>query len=87
MQLTLRNLIDNETGRTNTAVLKAMARRRAVAETGFASPRAVRDALRHYADLIAMLSIEWRQSRGLPVATTMVIPHGNHHDGVRRSAF
>lgn len=87
MQLTTRNLIDEETGRTNTAVLKAMTRRRAVAEYGAVSPYALRQTIRYYADLIASLSADWRYRHGLPVAATTITPHGNHHDGVRRSAF
>lgn len=87
MQLTLRNLIDNETGETNLSVLKAMARRRAIAETGFASPRAVREALAHYRDFILPMQCGWRQAHGLPVETTMVSAFGNQGEGVRRSAF
>ena len=52
MQLTISNLVSDETGETNTAVLKAMSRRRAMADFGNTSPRAIRASLRYYGNII-----------------------------------
>jgi hypothetical protein len=87
MQLILRNLIDSETGQTNLSVLKAMTRRRAMAETGAASPRAIRDALSYYRDHIEAQKCAWKMRHGVEVAVTMVTAFGKQVDGVRYSAF
>jgi hypothetical protein len=86
-QLTLNNLIDQETGETNLRVLKALSRRRAMADYGAQSPRALRASLQYYAGLLPEMQCAWRQRHGLPVATTMMTPYGKRRDGVRRSAF
>jgi hypothetical protein len=86
-QLTLRNLIEEETGQTNLQVLKALSRRRAMADWGVLSPRALRSSLQYYAGLLPEMQCAWRQRHGLPVATTMMTPYGKQRDGVRRSAF
>jgi hypothetical protein len=85
--LTLNNLIDEETGKTNTAVLKALVRRRAMADYDDLSPRALRSSLQYYAGRLPEMQCAWRQRHGLPVATTMITPYGKQRDGVRRSAF
>jgi hypothetical protein len=87
MQLHPANLIVEETGATNTAVLKAMARRRAMADYGALSPRALRQALRYYGGMLGELQAAWRQQHGLPVKTTSITPHGKQRDSVRRSTF
>jgi hypothetical protein len=86
-QLTINNLIDQETGETNRSVFKGLCRRRAMADYGCLSPRAIRSALRYYSNLVDQMSCAWRQRHGLPVATTMMTPYGKQRDGVRRSAF
>jgi hypothetical protein len=85
--LTLINLVNAETGETNLAILKGMTRRRAVNEYGCLSPYALRQTLKYYGDIVAQLKCGWRQAHGLPVATTMVTPHGISREGVRRSIF
>jgi hypothetical protein len=88
MQLTLRALINEDDGTTNMLVLKAMTRRRAMAETGAASPRAIRDALSYYRDHIEAQQCAWKMRHGVEVAVTMVSPYGKLPEcGVRRSAF
>jgi hypothetical protein len=87
MLLTLNNLIDAETGETNTAVFKALVRRRAMADYGALSPRALRASLRYYAGMLPERKAAWRQRHGLPVSTAMMTPYGKQRDGVRRSAF
>jgi hypothetical protein len=86
-QLTLNNLIDKETGETNRYVFKGLVRRRAMADYGALSPRALRSSLQYYAGLLPEMQCAWRQRHGLPVATTMMTPYGKQRDGVRRSAF
>jgi hypothetical protein len=85
--LSLNNLIDQETGETNRDVFKGLCRRRAMADYGDLSPRAIRSALRYYSNLVDQMACAWRQRHGLPVATTMMPPYGKQRDGVRRSAF
>jgi hypothetical protein len=85
--LTRHNLIDQENGEVNVWVLKGLARREALRTWGEITPRSLRSALREFASLIPELQAAWRQAHGLPVATTMVTPHGRAREGVRRSAF
>jgi hypothetical protein len=81
------NLIDEETGETNLAVLKALSRRRAMADFGALSPRYLRQSLRYYGGMIPQMQAAWRQRQGLPIDAVMVAPYGKQSDGVRRSAF
>ena len=85
--LTVRNLINEETGEVKVWVLKGLARREAMRTWGEISPRSLRAAVRQVADLIPEMQCGWRQRHGLPVATTLVTPFGTARDGVRRSAF
>jgi len=87
MQLTVANLIDHATGKTNLPVLKAMTRRRAMADYGNTSPRAIRQALRFYGSIIEQHRAAWCQRNGQTVEMIMVSPFGKQRDGVRRSAF
>ncbi|MCA1527367.1 hypothetical protein [Bradyrhizobium yuanmingense] len=85
--LTIRNLIDEETGEVKVWVLKGLARREAMRTWGEITPRSLRAAVRTVADMIPEMLCAWRQRHGLPVATTLVTPFGIARDGVRRSAF
>jgi len=85
--LTIRNLIDEETGEVKIWVLKGLARREAMLTWGEISPRALRAAVRMIADMIPEMQCAWRQRRGLPIAMTTITPYGSARDGVRRSAF
>lgn len=85
--LTIRNLIDEETGEVKVWVLKGLARREAMRTWGEISPRSLRAAVRTVADMIPEMQCAWRQRRGLPVAMTTVTPYGTARDGVRRSTF
>jgi hypothetical protein len=87
MQLHITNLINEENGRTNTAVLKAMSRRRALADYGELSPRALRSSLRYYSNIRDQLYDAWRMRHGLPVEIVLISPYGKQRDGIRRSAF
>jgi hypothetical protein len=86
-QLTIHNLVDEDTGETNTTVLKALARRRAMADYGAITPRSLRSALQYYAGLLPEKQCAWRMRHGLPVAMTTTTAYGKQRDGVRRSAF
>ena len=85
--LSIHNLIDEETGETDLAVLKALARRQAMADYGAITPRSLRSALRYYGDLLAQMQCAWRQRHGLPIEYATVTAFGKQRDGVRRSAF
>ena len=85
--LTLNNLIDEQTGETNRAVLKGLCRRRAMADYGGLSPRALRSSLRYYGDMVDQMACAWRMRRGLHVASTMMTPYGNQGDHALRSTF
>lgn len=87
MQLTLNHLINAETGETNTAVLKALVRRRAMTEYGAICPRSLRQALYFYSSHLAQQKAAWRQQHGLPVAMTTITAFGQQTDGVLRSRF
>jgi hypothetical protein len=81
------NLINEETGETNREVFKGLCRRRAMADFGNLSPRALRSSIRYYGNLVDQLSCAWRQRHGLPVATTMVTPYGDEGRFCLRSTF
>lgn len=85
--LTLNNLINEETGETNREVFKGLCRRRAMADYGDLSPRALRSSIRYYGNLVDQMSDAWRMRRGLPVAMTSISSFGGSREGVRRSAF
>ena len=85
--LTINNLIDEQTGETNRAVLKGLCRRRAMADYGELSPRALRSSLRYYGSLVDQMACAWRQRHGLPVATTMMMSYGKQGDHALRSTF
>lgn len=85
--LTVRNLIDEETGEVKVWVLKGLARREAMLTWGEISPLSLRKSVRVIADQIPEMLCAWRQRHGLPVATTLVSAFGPARDGVRRSAF
>ncbi|OSI68888.1 hypothetical protein [Bradyrhizobium canariense] len=86
--LTIRNLIDEETGEVCLWVLKGLARREAMLTWGEITPRSLRAAVRMIADRVPEMQTGWRQRRGFPIAMTATIaPFGTSRDGVRRSAF
>lgn len=85
--LTIRNLLDEETGEVKLWVLKGLARREALRTWGEITPRSLRSAVRMIADNVPEMQCAWRQRHGLPVAMTTVAPYGTTRDGVRRSAF
>ena len=85
--LTHSNLIDQETGELNRAVFKGLCRRRAMADYGALSPRALRSSIRFYQSLVDQLSEGWRMRHGLPVEMIEITSYGRARDGVRRSAF
>lgn len=85
--LTIRNLIDEESGEVKLWVLKGLARREAMRTWGEITPRSLRAAVRMFADMIPEMQCAWRQRRGLPVAMTTITPYGIACDGVRRSTF
>jgi hypothetical protein len=85
--LTPNNLLDQTTGEVNLAVLKGLARRRALHDYGAITPRSLRSALREYAGMIPELQCAWRERHELPVTTTMITAYGHARQGVRRSAF
>jgi hypothetical protein len=84
--LSLNNLIDQETGQTNRAVLRGLVHRRAMADYGELSPRAIRSSQR-YGPLLAQMLSAWRQRNGKPVAMATITAFGAPRDGVRRSKF
>jgi hypothetical protein len=85
--LSLNNLIDEETGRTNRDVLRGLVHRRAMAEYGAITPRSLREAQRYYACLLAQRLSGWRTRHGVPVRMIEITAYGEARDGVRRSAF
>ncbi|MGY4237291.1 hypothetical protein ACVIIW_006238 [Bradyrhizobium sp. USDA 4449] len=85
--LTIRNLIDEETGEVKLWVLKGLTRREAMLTWGEMTPRSLRASVRVVADMIPEMQCAWRQRHGLPVATTLVSAFGTARGGVRRSAF
>jgi hypothetical protein len=85
--LSLNNLIDQETGETNRAVLRGLVHRRAMADYGELSPRAIRSAQRYYGPLLAQMLTGWRTRHGKPVKMVTVSAFGAPREGVRRSAF
>ncbi|WBL78799.1 hypothetical protein I3J27_38720 [Bradyrhizobium xenonodulans] len=85
--LTIRNLIDEETGEVKIWVLKGLARREAMRTWGEITPRSLRASVRMCADMIPEMLCAWRQRHGLPVAMTTVAPYGTARSGVRRSVF
>jgi hypothetical protein len=85
--LSLNNLIDQETGHTNRAVLRGLVHRRAMADYGELSPRAIRSSQRYYGPLLAQMLTGWRQRNGRPVAMVTITAFGAPREGVRRSEF
>ena len=85
--LSLNNLIDQETGQTNRAVLRGLVHRRAMADYGELSPRSIRSSQRYYGALLAQMLAGWRQRNGKPVRMVAITPFCKQQDGVRRSAF
>lgn len=85
--LTIRNLLDAETGEVKLWVLKGLARREALRTWGEITPRSLRSAVRMIADNVPEMQCAWRQRRGLPVAMTTITPYGVAREGVRRSTF
>jgi hypothetical protein len=86
-RLTLNNLIDEATGRTNRDVLRHLVHRRAMADYGAITPRSIRSSQRYYATLLAQMLSGWRIRHGVPMRMVTVTQFGNQGDGVRRSAF
>ncbi|MBR0685301.1 hypothetical protein JQ594_05200 [Bradyrhizobium manausense] len=74
--LTIRNMIDEETGELRLWVLKGLARREAMRTWGDLSPRSLRFAIRVIADTIPEMQCAWRQRHGLPVAMSTITPFG-----------
>jgi hypothetical protein len=85
--LSLNNLIDEETGRTNRDVLRGLVHRRAMAEYGAITPRSLRESHRYHACLLAQRLTGWRTRHGVPVRMIEITAYGEPRDGVRRSAF
>jgi hypothetical protein len=85
--LSLNNLIDQETGQTNRAVLRGLVHRRAMADYGDLSPRAIRSSQRYYGPLLAQMLTGWRLRNGKPVAGVTIRAFGKPREGVRRSEF
>jgi hypothetical protein len=85
--LSLNNLVDSETGLTNRAVLRGLVHRRAMADYGNLSPRAIRSSQRYYGPLLAQMLSAWRQNHGPPIRAVTITAFGTAREGVRRSAF
>jgi hypothetical protein len=85
--LSLNNLIDEATGHTNRAVLRGLVHRRAMAEDGALSPRAIRSSQRYYGPLLAQRLTAWRSRNGRPIASVTITAFGAPREGVRRSTF
>jgi hypothetical protein len=85
--LSLNNLIDETTGRTNRDVLRGLVHRRAMADYGAIAPKSLRSSQRYYACLLAQRLFGWRIRHGVPVRMVEVTAYGEQRDGVRRSAF
>jgi hypothetical protein len=85
--LSLNNLIDETTGRTNRDVLRGLVHRRAMADYGAITPRSIRSSRRYYANLLAQMLSGWRIRHGVPMRMVTVTQYGDQRDGVRRSAF
>ena len=73
-QITVSNLIDQETGKLNRDVYEALVRREAMRTFGSIAPRYIREAGKYYRDHVAQQVTAWRTARGLPVATSYVRP-------------
>jgi hypothetical protein len=86
-RLNLNNLINEETGETDREVFKGLCRRRAMADYGDLSPRALRSSIRYYGNLIDQMACAWRMRHGLPVETVMVTPYGKQGEHALRSTF
>jgi hypothetical protein len=65
--LSLNNLIDETTGRTNRDVLRGLVHRMAMADYGAITPRSLRSSQRYYACLLGQRLTGWRIRHGLPV--------------------
>lgn len=87
MQLSPHNLIDDVTGRTNRAVLRALVHEMAGQGGHPATPRSLRSSQRYFACLLAQRLYGWRQRHGLPVRTVEISAYGIAREGVRRSRF
>jgi hypothetical protein len=85
--LSFNNLIHEATGLTNRAVLRGLVHRRAMADYGELSPRAIRSSQRYYGPLLAQMKTAWLYRHGKPVATVTVSAFGTPREGVRRSEF
>lgn len=85
MQLTYANLVTDQ-GAVNLTVLKAMARRRAMNESGAVTPRSLRTAVRYYGEFLPGLLREKRRALGLPVDAGVAVNMGHAADGVSREA-
>jgi hypothetical protein len=85
--LTPNNLIDEATGETNREVFKGLCRRRAMADYGDLSPRALRSSIRYYGNLVDQMACAWRMRHGLPVEMVMVTPYGSQGEHALRSTF
>jgi hypothetical protein len=86
-RLTLNNLINEETGETDRVVFKGLCRRRAMADYGDLSPRALRSSIRYYGNLVDQMACAWRMRHGLPVEMVMVTPYGKQGEHALRSTF
>lgn len=86
-RFTRNDLIDEDTGRVNWAVLKSLARVDALRDSATPTRRALRSTLRYYKCLADQGEYGWRMRRGLPVEVVSITPYGKQRDGVRRSAF
>jgi hypothetical protein len=82
-QLTVSNLLNQETGKLNRDVYEALVRREAMHTFGSTAPRYLREAGKLYRCHVEDQTTAWRQARGLLVAMTMVAPF----DGGFGSAF
>jgi hypothetical protein len=85
--LTVNNLVDETTGRTNRDVLRGLVHRRAMADYGDLSPRALRSSQRYYGPILAQLLTAWRMRHGQPVVAIMVTPYGKQGEHALRSTF
>jgi hypothetical protein len=72
--ITVSNLLDADTGKLNRDVYDALVRREAMLTWGNRSPRSLREAAKLYRDHVAQQRLAWMTARGLPVATSMVVP-------------
>jgi hypothetical protein len=87
--VTLNNLI-NENGEIDPIVYRAFVHRRCMGEYGAVTPRSLRNAIRHYAEIIPILQNRWREAHGLPrvpLCTVTIHPYGRQREGVRMAQF